>query len=71
MISNPRSAGDIHHYEDALRDWNTNLRLFKEAGGQRPVDDAETLAFTKLFTPDVAAHVAFYLDLPQYQSLRG
>ena len=25
-ISNPKSAADIHHYDDALRDWNTNLR---------------------------------------------
>ena len=33
LISNPKSATDIHHYDDALRVWNTNLRLFKEAGG--------------------------------------
>ena len=31
LISNPKSATEIHHHDDALRNWNTNLRLFKEA----------------------------------------
>ena len=64
LISNPNSTADIHHYYDALRDWNTNLRLFKEAGGQRPTGDAERLAFTKLLPPDVASHVTLHMDLP-------
>ena len=54
LITNPKPAHDIHHYDDAVRDWNTNLRLFKEAGGQRPAGDAERLPFTKLLPPDVA-----------------
>ena len=62
MISNPWSAVDIYHYDDALRDWNTNLRLFKGAGGQRPADDAEKLGFTKLLPTDVAAHVMLHLS---------
>ena len=66
LISNPKSAPDIHHYDDALRDWNTNLRLFKEAGGQRPSGDAERLAFTEILPPDVAARVTLHMDLPQY-----
>ena len=42
LISNPKSATDIHHYDTALRDWNTNLRLFKEAGGTCPTVDAQS-----------------------------
>ena len=67
MITNPKSASDIHPYDDALRDWNTNLRLFSEAAGQRPTGHAERLAFTKLFPPDVAAHVTLHMDLPQHR----
>ena len=68
LISKPTSAADIHHYDDTLRDWNTNLWLSTEAGGQRPTDDAERVAFTKILPPDVAAHVTLHMDLPQYQN---
>ena len=68
LISNPKSASDIHHYDIALRDWKTNLRLLKEAGGSCPTGDTQRLAFTKLLPPDVAAHVILHMDLPQYQS---
>ena len=71
LISNPRSAADIQHFDDALRDWNTNFRLFKEAGGPRPVGDAAKVAFTKLLPPDAAAHVMLHMDLPQYQSFEA
>ena len=57
LITKPKAASDINHYDDAVRDWNTNRRLFKEAGGEKPTGDAERLAFTKLLLPDVAAHV--------------
>ena len=64
-ITNPKLANDIHHYEEALRDWNTNLRLFTTAGGQPPTGDAQWIAFTKLLPPDVAAHVSLHMDLPE------
>ena len=50
-ITNPKPASDVHHYDEAIRDWNTNLRLFKTAGGQPPTGDAQRLAFTKLLPP--------------------
>ena len=46
------------------------MRLFKEAGGQRPTGDAERLAFTKILPPDVAAHVTLHMDFPQYQNFK-
>ena len=69
LNSDPKSAADVHHYDDALRDWTSNLRMLKEAGGQRPVADAEKLAFTKLLPADVAARVTLHMDLPQYRDL--
>ena len=68
LITNPKAASDINHYDDAVRDWNTNLRLFKEAGGEKPTGDAERLAFTKPLPPDVAAHVTLHMDLPQFKN---
>ena len=68
LTSNPKSAADIHHYDGALLDRNTNLRLFKEAGGTGPTGDAQRLAFTKLVLSDVSAHVTLHMDLPQYQN---
>ena len=67
LITNPRSASSIDHYDDAVRDWTTNLRLFKEAGGEPPTGDAQRLAFTKLLPHDVAAHVTLHMNLPQYR----
>ena len=66
MITNPRPASDIHYYDEALRDWNTNLRLFKQAGGAPPTGDAQRLAFTKLLPPDVAAHVTLHMDRSEF-----
>ena len=65
LIANPKSASDIHHYDEAVRDWTLNLRLFKEAAGQRPTGNAQRLAFTKFLPADVAAHVTLHMDLPQ------
>ncbi len=67
LITNPTSASNIDHYDDAVRDWTTNFRLFKEAGGELPTGDAQRLAFTKLLPPDVAAQVTLHMDLPQYK----
>jgi hypothetical protein len=67
LITNPRSASNIDHYDDAVREWTTNLTLFKEAGGQPPTGDAQRLAFTKLLPHDVAAHVTLHMNLPQYR----
>ena len=63
---NGLSPADIHHYDEALRDWSTNLRLFKEAGGQRPTDKRRRGAGVhEVFLPDVRAHVMSYMHLPQ------
>ena len=64
LITNLKSVSDIRHYDEAMRDWTTNLRLFKEAGGQRPTGDARSPAFMKLLPADVGAHVTLHMDLP-------
>ena len=66
-ITNPKPASDINHYDEAIRDWSTNLRLFETDGGQPSTGDAQRPAFTKLLPPDVAAHVTLHMDLPEYR----
>ena len=68
IVTNPKPAQDINHYDEALRNWNTNLRLFAQAGGQKLSGEAQKLAFTKLLPHDVAAHVTLHMDLPQYRT---
>jgi hypothetical protein len=51
QISNPRPAADIHGYEGALRDWQTTLRLFSEAGGREPDHETKRFAFARLLPP--------------------
>ena len=66
-ITNPKPASDSNHYEEAIRDWSTNLRLFKTAGGQPPTGDARRLAFTRLLPHVFAAHVTLHMGLPEYR----
>ena len=56
IVTNPRPAQDINHYDEALRNWNADLRLFARAGGQKLIVDAQKLAFTKLLPHDVFRH---------------
>ena len=62
LVTNPKPASDIHHYDEALRNWNTNLRLFVQAGGQKLSGDAQRLPFTKLLPHDLAAHVTLHME---------
>ena len=66
VVTNPKPVSDIHHYDEALRNCNTNMRLFVQAGGQKLSGDAQILAFTKLLPHDVAAHVTLHMGLLQY-----
>ena len=51
----------------ALEVWDTNIRLFKAAGGREPEGDANRIAFVKLLPPDARAHVTLHQDMPAYQ----
>ena len=66
-VTNPRGASNLEGFAGALELWDTNIRLFKSAGGREPDGDAKRIAFIKLHPPDVRAHVTLHQDMPQYQ----
>ena len=67
-VTNPRPAWSLHGFSVALKAWDTNLRLFAEAGGTVPVSDQMRLSFIAVLLPDVSAHVTMHVDLPQYST---
>ena len=38
LITSPKPAASMDKVVDAVRDWDTNMRLFKAAGGSEPPD---------------------------------
>ena len=66
-VPNPRGAPNLEGFAAALELWDTNIRLFKAAGGREPEGEAKRIAFIKLLPPDVRAHVTLHQDMPQYQ----
>ena len=66
-VTNPRGAPNLGGVAAALELWDTNIRLFKAAGGRDPEGDAKRIAFIKLLPPDVRAHVTLPQDMRQYQ----
>ena len=43
-LTNPKPAGSLDRVEEALRDWDTNLRLFAEADGPMPSEQAKRIS---------------------------
>ena len=66
-VTNPRGATNLEGFASALEVWDTNIRLFKVAGGRAPEGDAKRIAFVKLLPPDVRANVTLHQDMPAYQ----
>ena len=54
-------------FTDALKLWETSVRLFTAASGVAPEGDAKRLAFIKLLPPAVAAHVTLHDENPEYK----
>ena len=70
-VTNPKGAATMAGFAEALKLWETNIRLFTAAGGKAPEGDAQRIAFIKLLPPAVAAHVTLYSDgFPDYAPLK-
>ena len=54
--------------EDAVRDWNTNIRLFKKAGGTEPLDQAKRITLIRMLPIDIGAYVTMHWELPAYST---
>ena len=52
----------------ALEAWNTNLRLFSNAGVRAPDQAQQRLSFISLLPPDVSTYVSMRVDLPEYDT---
>ena len=68
LITNPRAATTLDGITTALEDWDTNLRLFREAGGSEPNDESKRLTIVQLLPLDVSAYVAMHMELPELSS---
>ena len=67
----PKGGFWLAGFAEALKLWETNIRLFTAAGGKAPEGDAQRIAFIKLLPPSVAAHVTLYSDgFPDYAPLK-
>ena len=64
-VTNPKGASSLAGFGDALKLWETNVRLFTAAGGHAPEGDAKRLAFIKILPPSVAAHVTLHDEIFQ------
>ena len=62
----PKPATTMERVEEAITDWNTNLRLFLKAGGEPLSDRTRRLAFIDMLPMDIASHVTMHLDVPAY-----
>ena len=55
-VTNPRGAANLEGFAAALDFWDTNICLFKAAGGREPEGDAKRIAFIK-FLPPMSEHM--------------
>ena len=70
-VLHPKAAANMERVEDALTEWNTNIRLFLKAGGQPMADSQRRLALIDMLPPDISSYITMHLDLPEYASYDG
>ena len=54
--------------EDAIETWDTDIRLFREAGGQPPPDHQRRSTLIQMLPIDISAYVTMHMDLPAHSS---
>ena len=69
-VTNPKSATSIDKVEDAVRDWDTDIRLFKKAGGQEPPDEQKRITLVRMLPMEIAAHVSLHWELAEYNAFK-
>ena len=53
---------------NAVRDWDTNMRLFKEAGGTEPPDEQRRISLIRMLPVEIAAYISMHWEEPQYST---
>ena len=65
IVTNPRPAGSMDKIEEAIQIWDTNLRLFKAAGGEVPTDETKRITLINMLPHDVSVYISMHQELPE------
>ena len=71
LVTNPKSATTIEGIAGAIEDWDTSMRLFREADGVEPGDEQKKITMIQILPQEVATYVAMHLELPELASYAG
>ena len=67
-VTNPKAAATMDKVSDAVRDWDTDLRLFKKAGGVEPTDHAKRITLIRMLPVEIAAYISMHWEQPEYST---
>ena len=62
LVSNPRGAQSMDKVEDAVREWDTNIRLFKKAGGIEPPDYQKRIFLVRMLPIEVGSYISMHWE---------
>ena len=68
MVTNTKGASNMEGVDDAIRDWNTSIRLFKKAGGVEPPESQKRITLIRMLPMDIGAYVTMHWELPEYKT---
>ena len=64
-VTNPKGASTMDGVEQAVLDWDTNIRLFKKAGGIEPSDYHKRITFIRMLPAEVGVYVSMHWELQE------
>ena len=67
-VTNPKGASNMEGVEQAVLDWDTNIRLFKKAGGIEPSDYHKRITFIRMLPVEVGVYVSMHWELAEYNT---
>ena len=67
-VTNPKGASTMDGVEQAVFDWDTNIRLFKKAGGIEPSDYHKRITFIRMLPVEVGVYVSMHWELQEYNT---
>ena len=59
-VTNPKGASNMEAVDDAVRDWNTDIRLYKKAGGKEPDDQQKRITLIRMLPLEICAYVTMH-----------
>ena len=61
-VTNPKAAATMDKVSDAIRDWDTDLRLFRKAGGVEPTDHAKRITLIRMLPTEIGAYISMHWE---------